>query len=778
MTTVGQAFDALGYGLDTDETVAIVTVRDGMVTSRPLEDVRDEPIGPNTYYSTGAFPRGTTFRRKGDRAAGNVRRILAFPYDFDLKDFLGVEKTDLFELEDDELEAYIAPMRTAVEDVFARIGLPIHRLDYTGYGLSAHVAIPRHKAEHVAELKRLHAATVRKINSMFGGTFADPQVSDAGSRIMRLVPCENIGVSPDGVIAPARQSRTLATSGRRVTEAMLRGAAEAIAWQGQPASIPVAGEGMSVDEVAAVIEAMVPYHQLGQKHFVALGLAGLLGKARVPEDQALAIVRQLSVDDRKPWDREACVRDTYTKLRAGVEVSGFYRLAGIVPDSALESVNGILSTFRQRNEPRIVLISDHQDRKGASDPVRLFNPSQPPQQAFYGWHGRYLDLVYPTTAAAVAFHLAASTTLEAAMIGRRIATIYAGDRIYPCQYSVVVGPTGGSYKDTAFKRSMQMIEAAQAVEVRNKSLVSAPFGQISDVASREAMIARMSRQPNLYMFASEITTILKNAQRDTTSTLLDALITIWDSPATIQNNSIAAAQEGTNIAHEPTLNLYGGIQPSRMAEQMTETMMTSGLGNRLAIFMGNGRGKLPRTPRLDERGAAELFVELSRAIASYPYGAELEVTDRAGARWDDWFLAIPEEDDETAADMRVRYPVMIQKWGLLFAVTDGAPAIDIQHIDAAISLGDWMWDCVKQLLPTWGTSIERKIEERVLAILAERQPITRRDLSRYAKGKWTSRDVASVLKALSDTGQITFSADKRFVALSDYADRHQMGGVS
>lgn len=776
MPTIGETFDALGYTLATDETVAIVTMRDGITVQRALDAVQDEPIEPNTYYSTGAFAKGTTFRRKGDRSLANCQRILAFPFDFDLKDFLGVDKTDLYDLSDDELMVYIEHLRRAVEEVFARIGLPIHRLDYTGYGVSAHVTIPRHDVDHVRPLKGLHSGIVKKINGLFGGTFADPSVSDAGPRIMRLPGCLNIGTCEDGTPAPARQSRTLAIADGRVTEATLRAAADTIAWQGQPQAIPEAGEGLTEDEARTVIDAYRPHHQLGQKHFMALGIAGQLGKARVPEAQATAIVRTIAADDRKPWDREACVRDTYAKLRAGVEVSGFYRLREIVPDNDLEHVDTILAAFRQRHEPRITLISDHQ-RKDDADPVRLFNPPLPPRDAFYGWHGRYLDLVYHTTGASIAFHLAASTTLQAALMGRRVATIYAGDRIYPCQYTTVVGPTGSSYKDTAYKRTMQMIEAAQMEAGLSRTLTSTPFSQVSDIASREALIARMARNSNLYMFLSEITTVLKNAQRDTTSTLLDALINIWDSPATIQNNSIAATQEGTNIAHEPTLNLYGGIQPARMAEQMTETMMTSGLGNRLAIFMGNGRGKLPRTPRIDPRGASDLYVELQQAIRSYPDGIELELTDRAGARWDDWFLAIADEEDETAADMKVRYPVMVQKWALLFAVTDQADAIDTPHIDAAIALGDWMWRCVEQFLPTWGTSTERKIEERVMAVLKQREPIERRILAQYVRGKWTSREVATVLKALRDTGQITYSTDNRYVSTTAYADLQTKGGA-
>src|SRR5690606_39015411 len=123
----------------------------------------------------------------------NVMRILELPFDFDLKDFLNQEKDDIYDLSDEELDGYMQLLQKAVEDVFARMSLPIHRLDCTGYGLSAHIIIPDHAQEHTEQIKKWHAAIVTRINGVYGDILADAQVKDAGSRIMRLVPCQNVG---------------------------------------------------------------------------------------------------------------------------------------------------------------------------------------------------------------------------------------------------------------------------------------------------------------------------------------------------------------------------------------------------------------------------------------------------------------------------------------------------------------------------------------------------------------------------------------------------------
>lgn len=771
MTTVLEAFEAMGMALEDNETVCIV-FGDEDFKEYSLEAVADREVGSNVYFSTGTFRKDQKWGKKG-RTLQNVQRILELPFDFDLKDFLRQEKDDIYDLEDGELEGYIPFLQHAVEDVFARIHLPIHRLDYTGYGLSAHILLPDHDPRDVQQIKDWHAAIVTRINGLYGDVLADAQVKDAGPRIMRLIPCLNVGTRKERTKVQARQSRNIYMKPGYIDQALLEQAAGAISWKGVSIDIPLTGDVLTTEEMQTIVDAYKPFHTQGQKHYMGLAIAGQLGKARVPEEQALAIVTAISADDNKPWDRQKAVRDTYDKIRNGQIVTGYYVLRDCVSEEAIQGVDRILERVRKKNESRLILISDRKNGKGRPD-VKLFNPPPIPEEAFYGWHRRYLDLVYPTTGASTPFHLAASLTLQAAMMGRRISSTYAGSPVYPNQFVMVVGTTGSSFKDTAYNRSMEFVKNAKLLSA-DKTLLNTPFFGITDIASREAMVKMLSKQNNIYLFSTEISAIFKNASRESTSSLLDGLINVWDNPSVIQNSSLAAQENGGALAHDPTLNIYGGIQPSRMAEYMTETMITSGLGNRLAIFMGNGRGKLPRTPKLDVRASGQMYLELMQTIRNYDDGTEIEMNDAAGEIWDEWFLAIPEEVEEIANDMKVRYPVMVQKWALMFAVSDGAYEIDVPHIQAAMTLCDWMWACVKEQLPSWGVSVERKIEERVMNVLEQRQPISKRELTQYVRGKWTSREVAGVLRSLKETQQIAYSADDRYVSTAEFAEKESAG---
>lgn len=767
MTTVRDAFDAMGMELKDNETVCILTEKGGRYIERSLQDVADEPVGANRYFSTGTFAIDQKWGR-GGRAFKNVRRILELPFDFDLKDFLHQDKDDIYDLDDDELEGYVPLLQRAVEDVFARLHLPIHRLDYTGYGLSAHILLPDHDQDATKQIKDWHAAIVNRINGIYGDVIADAQVKDAGTRVMRLVPCENVGTRKDGKRVHPRLSRNLYKKPGYIDQAILEQAAGAISWKGVSVDIPLTGEVLPKEAAQEIIDLYRPFHQQGQKHFMGLAIAGQLAKARIPEEQALAIVTAISDGDNKPWDRQKAVRDTYERIRNGQDVIGYHALRDLVDEDAIQAVDQIVEKVRKKNEPRLILMSGKRDPAGVDD-IKLFDPPPVPKEAFYGWHRHWLDLVYPTTSAAPAFHLAASTTLQAAMMGRRIATIYAGSRVYPVQYAVVIGRTGSSYKDTGYNRTVEMILNAKKVYLQDNEILNTPFREKKDFSSREALIDSLIDDKNIYLFSTEITSLFKNATRESTSTLLDALINVWDSPSEISTNSMRAKSGERNSALEPVLNIYGGTQPNRIGEYMTEGMITSGLGNRLAFFMGSAREKMSRTPELDVQASADAYRELHARIRSYPERSRIEMDNEATERWDDWFYAIPEEVDELANDMKVRHPMMVQKWALMFAVSDGSPVITLDHMNAAIAIIDWMWTCIQKYLPSWGVAPERKIEERILTVLSQRQPMSRRDLNRYVRGKWTAREYASVYRAMKENHQIVESADGKYVATSDHA---------
>lgn len=768
MTTIREAFDAMGFTLKEGETVCI-SFGEERFKEYSLFDVADREIGANVYFSTGTFPIDTKWK-KGARVGDRVMRTLEIPFDFDLKDFLGIEdKAEIASLSDEEIQSYIAIMQKSVETIFRQIGLTIHRLDYTGYGLSAHVVLQDNTSEHSATIRKHHAAIVTEINNIFGGELADIQVKDAGPRIMRLVPCTNAYIDDDGVIYPPRQSRNIYKRSGAIDQATLETVTERFQITERENIVrlyPPSGEGIDASLVTLIIDTLKPYWSQGQRHFLALALGGYLAKAMVPESQATEIIKAISTSDNDQFDRTRAIKDSYEKARHGVQVSGWYPLSSMIDGDDLDAIDQQLEAHKKSHGPRLIVngkaIESGTDRDDKDRPVTFDEYPEPPAEAEYGWFGRYVDLVYPTTEASRGFHLVAGLTAAGAACGRRIALEYSVGTIFPNQYNLLVGPTGSSRKGTAMKlaRNLPTYRTPDA----NRVSIS-PFTVIRNMGSGAAVVKTLKENPNTLLSLEEATTLFNNMHRQGGEELLDKMIEAWDVPDSLEDN----VKNNPNTAIEPYLSMIAGIQPGRLEEALGANEIESGLANRMGIFFGVRRRIIPLAPQLDKREAQALYAELRDAVMSYPDGERLKI-DRGEAEnhWNEFYIRHSSQkgtEDENA--MRIRHPEMALKWALLFAITDRDQAIRLHHLKAAIAIQDWMWEGIKRRLPTWGVSIDKKIEELVFQALRQHGVLPRRILQmKTSRRQWSGREFAAVFQAMVQNGHLKVDANNN-VALAE-----------
>lgn len=767
MTTVLEAFEAMGMALKESETVCIV-FGDEDFREYSLHDVADRKIEANVYFSTGTFRRDQKWG-SGGRSLKNVQRILELPFDFDLKDFLKQDKEDIYDLSDDELGGYIHLLQRAVEDIFRQIRMPIHRLDYTGYGLSAHVLVPLHEQDKVKEIKELHAGVVTHINHVYGGILADVQVKDAGPRIMRLIPCLNVGAREDGSRVQPRQSRNIYMQDGYVDELTLRAASQRPSGGRVVQLVPHSGKGLDKSSAQLVIESLRPFWSFGQKHFMGLALGGYLVKNMVPEEQAIEIARELSADDNKPQDRLKAIRDSYARARQGLDVAGWFPLNTMVDPEVLEDLDHMFTEYQKKHGPRLLIngepVRSGSDLDDKDRPAEFDEYPEPPSEAFYGWFSDYVELMYPTTEATRGFHLACALTIAGAIVGRRVAVKYASEQLYSNQYTLLVGPTGSSRKGTSMKRAYRLPTYR---DPSKQTIHSSPFALRRDLGSGASVVKTLREHSNTLVAMEEATTLFSNMHRQGGEALLDRLIEAWDTPDFIQDN----VKNNPDAATNPYLSFIAGIQPGRLEDALGANEIESGLANRMGIFFGVRRRVLARAPELDQAQAHHLYQRFYQAVSSYPDGATLYMDEEAGAMWDDWYVSYSSHkgsEDELA--MRIRHPDMVQKWALLFAVSDQDQAIRVHHLEAALAVLSWMWNGIKRRLPTWGVSVDNKIEALIRQTLKDRGALKRRRLQQLtARRQWSGREFAMVFRAMVENGHLV-SLPNGDVALAEDVER-------
>lgn len=772
--TVEQAIAAMGIELFPEETIAIVTIpAGGDAVSRRYQDVAGDQVEPNMYYSTGTFPVETTFQQKGDRSGENVQRIIELPFDFDLYQYLGCERDVVLELSQAELMPLIDNLQREVERMMAEVALPISRLDYTGNGIAAFVRLPGHGPKVAAEARALHSAIVGRINTVWGGEFADRKVADAGSRIMRIPFGLNRKVSRDGVVAE-RTIRTIYQTEAVADEVTLRIAAGPLHLARTARAVPKSGKAMDGADLDLIVGAIADHWQEGQRHAVALGLAAMLAKAGVPESQAVTIISALAASDPEASDRLTAVHTTYDRYRRGAEIEGYFALREFLPADALAFVDGQLDRIRTATWDSSTLTFGGKPIKSGEDfddkhrPVQFDEYPEPPEAAFYGWFKRYVDLMHPTTEASRGFHLVCALTVAGSVVGRRVAAWYNSERLYPNQYSLLVGPTGSSRKGTSMKRAYRL------PEYRGRSLRNAhpkPFERVSNVGSGASVVKTLKEFPNTLLTLEEATTLFSNMRRQGGDELIDRMIEAWDTPATLQDN----VKNNPNTATDFFLSMLAGTQPGRLEDSLGANEIDSGLANRLGIFFGVRRELVAIAPDVDEIASAALYTDLYHSVHSYPEGGTLRMDDEAAAVWETWYRAYSEEQcSEDELSMRIRHPDMAQKWALLFAITDRAESIQLPHLTAAFAILDWMWAGIKRRLPSWGGTQDRKIEEMIFQKLREHgRPMKKRDLQRKCQRRqWSGVDFSKVFKAMVENGHLSVDA-KLMVALTEDIERVQ-----
>lgn len=753
MTTVGDSLARLEIPADAIGEVVLVRIKDGAWENYRPDEISDKPLTSTLYIASGAYAEGTITKFKG-RTKEAVHRLLWLPFDCDLTDYLGLPKETIWAMPQGELDAAIADQRVTVEAAFAEVGLPIHRLDYTGYGLCAYVYLPTHQKNAVSILQQRHKAIIARINRVAGMPLVDTSASDTGSRVTRVPGCPNTK-------APiVRLSQTLYQHITPITDDQLKTAAEiGLLPQAMGYAVPRSGTSLPEELAQQIVDVMRPRWTSPDRHLLALGLAGRLGKAGVPEEQALAIVVACADGDEELNDRIKAVGTSYDKVRSGQVVAGYTSLAKVLTATELEWLDASLQRW-SGSGVRIVVGGTREKTTGSvveAKTADAFDFPIVPQAACYGWTGEYVDLVEPTTESPVAFHLACGLTLVGCMVGRKVNLYHNSDRIYPNFFTLLIGASGNARKDTAIRRSLLLPQLRDMDDPDDRRKVRLPpFRVARDISSAEGLIQKLVEDNQLYLYISEFAKLIHNATRESTTSIMPTLMDAFDNPFALEVNTRNKPLEATN----PSLTIIAAVQPDILSRLVTADQEQSGFLNRWLLVAGKGVGPRSSPPDLDEKRARDLYVRARTAIEGYAENESLRWSSNALPKWNEWYDATYDQGDTpTERSMSQRMGTIVKKVALVHAVLDRSNTVDVPHFDAATALVEWSWSITKQLIPTWGEFPEARLQRLILEVLRRKGTLSRRKTQQSIGHRLGPGTFARVVKAMIENGELIAHPD-------------------
>lgn len=379
---------------------------------------------------------------------------------------------------------------------------------------------------------------------------------------------------------------------------------------------------------------------------------------------------------------------------------------------------------------------------------------EPPDTVFLDPFGEYVDLLDPTTEAPRAFLLASFLTVIGAVMGRRLLADYARP-VYPNLYTVLVGVTGRSRKDHAADMAIDTVNLQACPP---NAMIPPPFSVLTDVSSSEGLIKWLKDHPNTVLRIEELTHLLDNAQRKSTSTILDILIRLWGTPLFADNqNKLSPVR-----ADLPFFSVLAATQPARLETKMSDRELSSGYANRWVYVFGRGKEPKPDPPRYAPTELWDVYAHIHAAVTRHPAGTLFALTPAARDLWNDWYLATMRsmDDDEAEGAIRIRHHPLARKLALIYAAAAGKDAIDEPHLRAAIDLLDWSWKHLRRAIVGWGAGDEVKLENRIVDVLRAKGPLKKWRLQGQCKrATWPQSLFKRVIESMLANGAVVRDAD-------------------
>lgn len=749
MPTIGDAVAAFGISERDGEEIVVAEIAGGQTRHRTLAKARRlEIVGDRDWYvAGGAFAPGSV-TAAGGRSRENLLSVRLLSFDFDLAPWLDEKPEAVRAMTTDELREYARAMLVQVERIAGEVGLPLHVVAYTGHGLLGIVRVADHDADALPTIVAAYKGIVERINAHAGEVFADPAVSDAGTRLIRLPLTMNVkGCEPRAVEVWQDRPGTLS-----VAELIAIGGTATAAPRVVTAQTPPEGE-LSPALFAELISLVLPYWKQPHRNDLAVGVPAAFVKAGVREAQADAFLEAMGPDEEM-HNRRVNFARAYTRHAQGLEVTGYYRLKRVLPPDVLARFDAILDGVRQSQGVKLRVGTGG----GRRDRAESFRATPFPEEAWYpGWFTEYRDLVAGLTEAPPQYHLGAALAVVSATIGRSVALEFGGP-LYPSLYVLLLGPSGSARKDTAMKFAVSLPGLLEAASVGSVPVPS--YAMQTDISSAEALVSMLNETPTLLLKLSEINALLANAQRKGTRTLLDKLIEAFDVPPVLQIQSIRARSEKAAAAVFPFLAIIAAAQPGRFGDMITDEDIHSGFLNRWIVIPGLGGDPLPYVGELDNAAAAALYRRLKAAVARYAGRRALKLDAEAQSLNSEWYrrLRATMGRDESEDAMRQRHQAIALKVATIYAVVDGADAVTAAHLRAAIALVEWSWENVRSYMRLWGVSPTHKLEQRILDVLEQAGPLPRRELQQRCSNRaWNAIEFGRALTAMLANGTVALN---------------------
>lgn len=375
-------------------------------------------------------------------------------------------------------------------------------------------------------------------------------------------------------------------------------------------------------------------------------------------------------------------------------------------------------------------------------------PATPDDTIFSGPAGEFVTLTEPHTESDPMALLAQFLACFGTLIGRSAHYAVEASRHFGNEFVVLVGPSSKGRKGSSWDHVERLVEAVDPTFTSScvSSGMSSGEGLIAAVADDETDGDGGSDKRRLVV-EPEFAQVMKVLTREG-NTLSPVIRNAWDGK-TLQT-MVRNAPLRASGAH---IGIVGHITKDELLRHVNGTELANGFFNRFMLVAVKRSKKLPFGGALDAR---DLHRVRDAVTAATRFASVLEepltFDDEARERWIAAYDDLSEGQPGLWGAATARAEAHTVRLALLYAVLDCAPAIRIEHLEAA--LGFWRYASGSAHW-VFGDSLGDPTADEIWQ-LAKLHPdgVTRTQVSDLFSRNKKAREIDRALGALVDAGRL------------------------
>lgn len=384
-------------------------------------------------------------------------------------------------------------------------------------------------------------------------------------------------------------------------------------------------------------------------------------------------------------------------------------------------------------------------------------PAGPAPSAFHGLAGDIARAAAPHTEADPIAVLVQLLVAYGTVIGRGAHRRVGVSEHHANEFVVLVGPSAKARKGTSWDLVEALIGGVDPGFVENNihSGMSSGEGLIDKVRDPVHETGRNGEQvlrasgiddKRMLVLESEFALVLRVLAREG-NTLSAVVRNCWDG-RTLQTMTKNTPSRATR----PHISIIGHITADEMLRYLTSTELASGFINRFVIVAVRRTQLLPDGGDLSGMDWPSLTDRLAAAVDHGHNVKELTVTSAARDQWRKIYPQVSVENPGLFGAATARAEAHVVRFALLYALLDGAEAIEAVHLDAAHALWDYASRSTHWLFgDTLGDPVADDIWQ---AIKANTEGLTKSDIRDLFSRNKSAKAINAGIDALVRAGRL------------------------